>query len=157
MSINLINYKKNKMIFSKLIGEDYQIKKDVYDKNTLIIHSNYKEIKCKCVMFMVEKVISINKKESLLLWSDSNPYIDLHTREISEIIRTRLQKDLEYLLNQNNQLITKSDLENLISNLIKNQYNFLDKNGKSINCNWILTTKANDIIEYYMITDIIYY
>ena len=38
-----------------------------------------------------------------------------------------------------------------------NQYNFLDKSGKSINCNWILTNKMNDLVEYYMITDIIYY
>lgn len=157
MSINSINYKKNKMIFSELIGENYKIKKDSHDKNTLLIYSNNKEIKCKCIMFMIEKNINEKNKESLILWSDSNPYIDQYTREISEIIRISLQREKSYLLNQNNQIITKNDLLDLMNNLIKNQYNFLDKYGKSINCNWVLTYEQNQMREYYMISDIIYY
>lgn len=165
MSINLINYKKNKMIFSKLIGEKYKIKKDLYDKHTLTIQSNDKEVKCKCIMFMIEKELNKttdNEKktilsDSLIIWSDSNPYIDQYTKEISEIMRQSLQQHKKYLLNQNNQIITHKDLRDFINDLIKNQYNFLDKSGKSINCNWILTSKLENMIEYYMITDIIYY
>jgi hypothetical protein len=157
MSINSINYKKNKMIFNELINKKYKIKKDTIDKSTLSIYSNNKEIKCKYIMFMIEQIIDEKKEESLIIWSDSNPYIDKYTREISEIIRNTLQKEKTYILNQNNQIITKKDLEDLINNLIKNQYNFLDKFGKSINCNWVLTENQNQIKEYYMLSDIIYY
>jgi hypothetical protein len=157
MSINLINYKKNKMIFKELFDKNYKIKKDTNDNQNLIIYSNDKEIKCRCIMFMIKKIINEKKNENLIIWSDSNPYVDQYSREISELIRQTLLKEKNYILNQNNQIITTNDLENLISNMIKNQYNFLDKSGKSINCNWILTNKMNDLVEYYMITDIIYY
>ena len=43
MSINSINYKKNKMIFGELIDKHYKIKKDSIDKNTLMIISNNKK------------------------------------------------------------------------------------------------------------------
>jgi hypothetical protein len=158
MSINTINYKKNKMIFSKLIGEKYIIKKDSHDKNLLIIQSMGKEVKCKYLLFLTEK--GLKKSDlfnSLIIWSDSNPYIDQYTREISKIIRKTLEKNKKYLLAQNNQLISKINLQDLVNSLIKNQYNFLDKSGKSINCNWVLTNNHNNIKEYYMITDIIYY
>ncbi len=153
------------MIFSKLIGEKYNIIKDPYDKHILRIQSNGQQIKCKCILFLIEKELnkvnnekSDNKyNDSLIIWSDSNPYIDQYTREISKIMREILCIKKEYLIDTNNQLIIKSDLKDLINNLIKNQYNFLDKGGKSINCNWILTSKRENINEYYMITDIIYY
>jgi hypothetical protein len=163
MSINLINYKKNKMIFSELVGEKYKIKKDSYDKNLLTIKSDNKEIKCKYLLFLTEKIINKPTKQndllvdSLIIWSDSNPYIDQHTRNTSKIIRKTMIKDKKYLLTNNNQLILKKDLQDLINSLIKNQYNFLDKSGKSINCNWVLTSNYDNINEYYMITDIIYY
>ena len=163
MSINSINYRKNKMIFSKLIGEKYKIKKDLHDKNILTIQSNDKDIKCKYLLFLTEKILKKSNSDkfilpdSLIMWSDSNPYIDQYTREISEIMRNTLEKYKKYLLSQNNQLILKSDLQDLVNSLIKNQYNFLDKLGKSINCNWILINNHDNINEYYMITDIIYY
>jgi hypothetical protein len=165
MSINSINYNKNKLIFSKLIGEKYKINKDPYDKHKLIIQSNGKQIKCKCILFMIEKELTdknndkkdVKYTDSLIIWSDSNPYIDQYTREISKIIRGVLSIDKDYLLDQSNQLISKIDLQDLIKNLIKNQYNFLDKTGTSINCNWVLTSIRQNINEYYMITDIIYY
>jgi hypothetical protein len=165
MSINSINYNKNKLIFSNLIGEKYKINKDPYDKHKLIIQSNGKQIKCNCILFMIEKELTdknndkkdVKNTDSLIIWSDSNPYIDQYTREISKIIRGVLSINKDYLLDQNNQLISKKDLQDLIKNLIKNQYNFLDKTGTSINCNWVLTSIRQNINEYYMITDIIYY
>lgn len=165
MSINSINYNKNKLIFSKLIGEKYKINKDPHDKHKLIIQSNGKQIKCNCILFMIEKELTdknnhktdVKYTDSLIIWSDSNPYIDQYTREISKIIRGVLSIDKDYLLDQSNQLISKIDLQDLIKNLIKNQYNFLDKTGTSINCNWVLTSIRQNINEYYMITDIIYY
>ena len=163
MSINSINYKKNKMIFTELIGKKYVIKKDSYDKNLLIIQSDDKEIKCKYLLFLTEKNLKKspdNKSilpDSLIMWSDSNPYIDQYTREMSKIIRNTMIKNKKYLLAQNNQLILKKDLCDLVNSLIKNQYNFLDELGKSINCNCILMSNYDNINEYYMITDIIYY
>jgi hypothetical protein len=145
------------MIFSELLDTKYKISKDANDKQNLLIHTNNKEIKCKSIMFMTSKIIDNKTKDNLILWSDSNPYIDQYTREISKTIRTTMYKEKKYILEQNNQLITTDDLENLINSLIKNQYNFIDKNGKSINCNWILTNTTESYIEYYMITDIIYY
>ncbi len=157
MSINLINYKKNKMIFKELMDKNYKIKKDVNDNQILYIQSNNKEIKCKCIMFMIEKIINEKNQDSLIIWSDSNPYIDGYTREISKIIRNTIHNEIEYVIKKSTQIITKNDLQNLINNLIKNQYSFLDKSGKTINCNWILINMSNGNIEYYMITDIIYY
>lgn len=163
MSVNLVNYKKNKLIFNEMIGEKYKIKKDSYDKNLLTIYSNNKEIKCRYLLFLIEKELkkpTMDKSilpDSLVIWSDSNPYIDQYTREISEIMRETLVKHKKYLLSQNNQLILKTDLQDLVNSLIKNQYNFLDKSGKSINCNWVLTSNRDNMNEYYMITDIIYY
>lgn len=163
MSVNLVNYKKNKLIFNEMIGEKYKIKKDSYDKNLLTIYSNNKEIKCRYLLFLIEKELkkpTMDKSilpDSLVIWSDSNPYIDQYTREISEIVRETLVKHKKYLLSQNNQLILKTDLQDLVNSLIKNQYNFLDKSGKSINCNWVLTSNRDNMNEYYMITDIIYY
>lgn len=151
------------MIFSELIGEKYKIKKDLHDKNILTIRSNDKDIKCKYLLFLTEKILKKSNSDkfilpnSLIIWSDSNPYIDQYTREISEIMRNTLEKYKKYLLSQNNQLILKSDLQDLVNSLIKNQYNFLDKLGKSINCNWVLINNHDNINEYYMITDIIYY
>lgn len=164
MSINTINYNKNKMIFSKLIGEKYKIKKDPYDKNILTIQFEGKDVKCKYLLFIIEKDFAKKTQpkndvnaNSLIMWSDGNPYVDQYTRDISRIIRSIMIVNKNYLINQPKQVILKSDLRDLINSLIKNQYNFLDNIGKSINCNWILTAKYNDTIEYYMITDIIYY
>jgi hypothetical protein len=163
MSINLINYKKNKLIFNEIIGDKYKIKKDTHDKNYLFIYSNNKVIKCKYLLFLTEKHLKKSQNEttalpdSLIIWSDSNPYIDQYTREISSIVRETLLTHKKYILSQNNQLILKSDLQDLVNSLIKNQYNFLDKSAKSINCNWVLTSSQENITEYYMITDIIYY
>ena len=54
------------------------------------------------------------------MWSDSNPYIDIYTRELSYIIRKNLLSN-NNLIDQNNQIIFKNDLDNLIKTLIKNQ------------------------------------
>ena len=60
------------------------------------------------------------------------------------------------LIDQNNQIIFKQDLDNLIKILIKNQFVFSDKNNIDNYCQWIITNNNNNIIEYFMITEIIY-
>lgn len=162
MSINSINYKKNKIIFNDLINKDYKIKKDSQSKNKLIITTSDKIIKCNYILLLIEK--KINNKDSLIIWSDFNPYIDQYTRHFSKIVRFTLKN--EYILDYSKQIITKKNLEEMIKKLIKHQYNFIgitdhdgydNYNSYNINCNWILTNKESDMIEYYMITDIIYY
>ena len=162
MIANLINYKKNKMLFGELIGNNYKIKKDPDDKHVLMIQTPEKEIKCKYILLIFER--KYNNK-SQIIWSDYNPFIDQYTKSISCIIRKSLANTYKCLTNENNQIISDTDLKNVMKELIKNQYNFLDDKGQSINCNWILTNertiKVNNlthvITEYYMITDIIYY
>jgi hypothetical protein len=170
------SYKKNKVIFNKIITEKYSIKKDPYQNNILYITTNDKKIKCKYILFLMEKQLDkksdkkLNKKsddstdnnkyiKSIIIWSDSNPYIDNYTRESSHIIRNNLLKENNYLINQNNQIIYKKDLDDMVKSLIKKQVINIDENitNREINCEWILTNVINDTIEYYMITDIIYY
>jgi hypothetical protein len=111
-------------------------------------------------MFLIENPIipvkPTKNKKSIIMWSDSNPYIDIYTQELSEIIRKNLLlSDNNNLIDQNNQIIFKNDLDNLIKILIKNQFIFADKNNNDIYCQWIITNN-NNIIEYFMITEIIY-
>ena len=158
--MNNHDYKKNKIIFNKIIGEKYKIKKDPNEKNILLIESKDKKIKCKYIMFLIENPINnTNKKnaKSIIMWSDSNPYIDIYTQEMSQIIRKKLLlADDNNLIDQNNQIIFKQDLDNLIKILIKNQFVFSDKNNNDNYCQWIITNNNNNNIEYFMITEIIY-
>ena len=153
-------YNKNKIIFNKIVTNKYKIIKDPIEKNIMFIESDNTNIKCKYIYLFFEKIIDIKSKnkQGIIVWSDSNPYIDNYTRDVCEIIRNKLLKtNIQYLINQNNQLIYKNDLEDLIKYLIKNQFNIIDKYNNNITCEWIITNNNNDIIEYYMITDIIYY
>ena len=154
------NYTKNKIIFNKIIGEKYKIKKDSNEKNILFIESKDKKIKCKYIMFLTENPINNTNKQnpkSIIMWSDSNPYIDIYTQELSQIIRKKiLLSDNNNIIDQNNQIIFKQDLDNLIKILIKNQFVFSDKNNNNNYCQWIITNNNNNIIEYFMITEIIY-
>ena len=157
--MNNNNYTKNKIIFNKIISSKYKIKKDMNEKDILYIESGDKKIKCKYIMFLTENPINNTNKhnaKSIIMWSDSNPYIDIYTQELSQIIRKKLLiSDNKNLIDQNNQIIFKQDLDNLIKVLIKNQFIFSDKNNNDIYCQWIITNN-NNIIEYFMITEIIY-
>ena len=154
------DYTKNKLIFNKIIGGKYKIKKDPNEKNILFIESKDKKIKCKYIMFLIENPINNTNKhnpKSIIMWSDSNPYIDIYTQEMAQIIRKKLLLvDNNNLIDQNNQIIFKEDLDNLIKILIKNQFVFSDKNNNDNYCQWIITNNNNNIIEYFMITEIIY-
>jgi hypothetical protein len=157
--MNNNNYTKNKIIFNKIISSKYKIKKDMNEKNILFIESDEKKIKCKYIMFLIENPINITNKQnpkSIIMWSDSNPYIDIYTQELTQIIRKKILTNNNNLIDQNNQIIFKEDLNNLIKNLIKNQFVFADKNNNNIYCQWIITNNNNNIIEYFMITEIIY-
>jgi hypothetical protein len=148
----MINYKD---IFKNILKDKYTIKFENKYNDIIIINNN---IKCKFILIFIEK--KINKDISLLMWSDTNKFSDEKTKIISKDIRNILLKDKKYLLDQNNQLIINNDLVDLIETIIKN--------NKKINDNetiWIINNKLssefittnNDVIEYYLITEIINY
>lgn len=147
-------YNKNKLIFKILPSKDYELYKDIYEKDILIIQDNDKKIKCKYIMIFTEQ--QIDNKKSILMWSDSNLYIDNMTRHICTIIRKELLKNNDYLKDIDNQIIKSDDLKKLVKTLIKDKHIFVYKN-KNIDCKWIITNDNANVKEYYMITDIIYY
>ena len=146
----MINYKN---IFKNILKNKYTIKFEKKYNDIIIINDN---IKCKFILIFIEK--KINKDISLLMWSDTNKFSDEKTKLISKGIRDFLLKDKKYLLDQNNQLIINNDLVDLIETIIKN--NKIINDTETI---WIINNKLssefistnNDVIEYYLITDII--
>lgn len=142
------NYERNKLIFTKLIGNNYVIIKDTFDKSILTIKQpTNKNIKCKYILFLVIK-------NNVFKWSDENQYIDNYTREIT--------KNIKYIISQQNININintnkTNNIDDILNFMIHNQITFNSHDNKQITCNWILINKHSDTIEYYMITDIIYY
>ena len=146
----MINYKD---IFKNILKDKYTISFEKKNNDVIIINDN---IKCKYILIFIEK--KINKDISLLMWSDTNKFSDEKTKLISKDIRNILLKEKKYLLDQNNQLIIINDLVNLIETIIKNNNKI-----NNIDTIWIINNKLtsetsnNDIVEYYLITDIINY
>jgi hypothetical protein len=146
----MINYKD---IFKNILKDKYTIGFEKKNNDVIIINDN---IKCKYILIFIEK--KINKDISLLMWSDTNKFSDEKTKLISKDIRNILLKEKKYLLDQNNQLIIINDLVDLIETIIKNNNKI-----NNIDTIWIINNKLksetsnNDIIEYYLITDIINY
>jgi hypothetical protein len=146
----MINYKD---IFKNILKDKYTIGFEKKNNDVIIINDN---IKCKYILIFIEK--KINKDISLIMWSDTNKFSDEKTKLISKDIRNILLKEKKYLLDQNNQLIIINDLIDLIETIIKNHNKI-----NNIDTIWIINnkltseTRNNDIIEYYLITDIINY
>ena len=144
---------KYKDIFKNILKDKYTIKFDKKYNDIIIINDH---IKCKYILIFIEK--KINNDITLLMWSDTNKFSDDKTKLISKEIRDSLLKDKEYLLDQNNQLIINKDLIDLIETIIKN-----NKKINDIDTIWIINNNLssefisnnNNIIEYYLITDII--
>jgi hypothetical protein len=144
---------KYKDIFKNILKDKYTIKFDKKYNDIIIINDH---IKCKYILIFIEK--KINNDVTLLMWSDTNKFSDDKTKLISKEIRDSLLKDKEYLLDQNNQLIINKDLIDLIETIIKN-----NKKINDIDTIWIINNNLssefisnnNNIIEYYLITDII--
>ena len=148
----MINYKD---IFKNILKDKYTIKFDKSNNDIIIIND---QIKCKYILIFIEK--KINNDSVLLMWSDTNKFSDDKTKLISKEIRNSLLKEKKYLLDQNNQLIINSDLVDLIETIIKN-----NKKINDIDTIWIINNNLssefisnnNNIIEYYLITEIIHF
>lgn len=145
---------KYKDIFKNILKEKYTIKFDKEYNDIIIINDH---IKCKYILIFIEK--KINNDFVMLIWSDTNKFSDDKTKLISKEIRNSLLKEKKYLLDQNNQLIINSDLVDLIETIIKN-----NKKINDIDTIWIINNNLssesisnNNIIEYYLITEIIHF
>ena len=146
---------KYKDIFKNILKDKYTIKFDKSYNDIIIIND---QIKCKYILIFIEK--KINNDYVLLIWSDTNKFSDDKTKLISKEIRNSLLKEKKYLLDQNNQLIINSDLIDLIETIIKN-----NKKINDIDTIWIINNNLssefisnnNNIIEYYLITEIIHF
>lgn len=144
---------KYKDIFKNILKDKYTINFDKKYNDIIIINDH---IKCKYILIFIEK--KINNDIALLMWSDTNKFSDEKTKLISKEIRNFLLKDKKYLLDQNNQLIIKNDLVDLIETIIKN-----NKKINDVETMWIINNNLsseivsnnNNIIEYYLITEII--
>ena len=145
----------SKVIFNNLLKNNYKIKKENNEILYIFYDGNIdKKIKCKYTLLLTQK--NITSDTSLIVWADANPYNDLITREIATKIRDIFLSKKNYILDCNNQLIFNKDLSNIINNIIKNNYEISIKN-KIINTLWVISNNLLDYIEYYIITDIIYY
>ena len=146
---------KYKDIFKNILKDKYTIKFDKSNNDIIIIND---QIKCKYILIFIEK--KINNDYVLLMWSDTNKFSDDKTKLIYKEIRNSLLKEKKYLLDQNNQLIINSDLVDLIETIIKN-----NKKINDIDTIWIINnnlssefiSNKNNIIEYYLITEIIHF
>lgn len=114
----------------------------IESKDILVIYNNELEIKLNYVQILV-----INNKE--IYWSDKNEFIDIKTRKITEILKSKLNKSK--LKNENE--INKELLE------LINRENSIKVNEKNLSLLGIIIEPYNLDIEklnkYFLITDII--
>jgi hypothetical protein len=132
----------NNNLFKHLIKINYKINKDKNNNNILYIIYDNNEIKCYYILLF------IRDNNNNILWSDMNPYIDQYTNNIVKLIRNNI--------NINDIKINDKKLYNILTKIKNIKYNKI-KEFNNITCEWILSNNYNNYIEYYMITNIIYY
>lgn len=133
-----IKYTFNKILenFLKVGLSDIHIESE----NTIILYNNNLELKLNYVQILV-----LNDNE--IIWSDENEFNDIRTKEITKIIRSKLNKT-------NNKKRIKEELSNFIkkNNLLK-----IDNNNLNILGLLTVPQKLDNSYykQYYLITDII--
>jgi hypothetical protein len=133
--------KSNNNDFFKFLKKlNYKIKKDNESNNIIYIHIGEKQIKCNYLLLFVE----INNK---LLWSCDNIFTDPKTQNITRVIKENLSKN-------NKSLLKNNKIYEIIKTIKNSKKEDLDNNK----CEWILSKNIDEnCVEYYMITDIIYF
>jgi len=137
----------NIKLFNTISNTKYKIKKD--DKYLYIKYNNNK-LKCAYIFLMI--AVPIDDTLLNIIWSDSNPYIDIKTRDIVKNVRDLLRKEHKYILDESSQIITNTDLKKIYNDLIKNPDILQKINQRS---EWIITNNNKNYIEYFIITEII--
>ena len=145
------HYNNIKTFFKYILEKEYLIIKDPNSTEIIKITYDNNEVKCKYVLlFSIENNEQINK----LIWSYDNPYIDQKTKIISLLVKNRIEQKKKYNWDNFNQ----KELLNIINIIIKENLQInLEVEGEIINPSWIITGNIKNIIQYYMIIDIIYY
>ena len=145
----IINYNDAKKIFNYIIKKNYKIKRDESNIEILYIENNDKIMKCKYIL-----IFTIDNKK--LIWSYENIYFDQKTKIISKLIEQNIKLNIDYSnLNPN-------ELLKIINNILKNE-NKIFFNNNLITPIWILsqnlliTEKNINLIQFYLITEIIYF
>jgi len=121
------NYNRNKLLFNTLLNNNYKIKKITNNLLNIIVDNT--KIQCKYILLFT----IINKN---ILWADENPFNDKLTKDKIKLIKSKLDEHK----------IKNNEIYKIINFLLKYDNN-----------QWILTNKKNNILEYYIITEIIYY
>jgi hypothetical protein len=143
--MTIIKYKNNKDFFKYLLNLKYSIQKHQNKKDILYIIFDDKRIKCNYILLFVE---NIKKNNSELIWYDDNIFADQYTRTINKFIKNIILANFN---NINFNAVSNNDITNILKFIIN--YNF-----ENINCEWILTNNLKkNLIEYYIITEIVYY
>ena len=145
------SYNNIKSFFNYIINKKYEIIKDPHSNEIMKIIYDNNEIKCKYVLlFSIET--SNKENNNNIIWSNNNQYIDQKTREISLFIKNSLELKKKY--NWDN--ITKKELLSIINIIIKDNL-IINYENENIYPMWIITGNITNFIQYYMITDIVYY
>jgi hypothetical protein len=120
--------------------EEYNL--EIESKDILVIYNNELEIKLNYVQILV-----INDKE--IYWSDKNEFIDIKTRRITEILKSKLNKS---------KLKSEKEINKELLELI-NRDNSIKVDEKNLSLLGIIIEPYNLDIEklnkYFLITDII--
>jgi hypothetical protein len=140
-----MKYNNNKNLFNYIIKHDYKIIKDNNNFDNIIIKYDNKEILC-------EYLLLFSRLDNVLIWSNENPYIDQKTNYIITIIKN----NIESLYNFNYSNISDKNIIEIMNYVLKNNFQ-IKYNDKIINLLWILTDKVGNIIQYYIVTKLIYF
>ena len=143
------SYNNIKSFFNYIINKKYEIIKDPNSNEIMKIIYDNNEIKCKYILIFSTE---ISNKNNNIIWSSNNQYIDQKTREISLFVKNTLELKKKYDWDN----ITKKEILNIINIIIKEnlKINYADE---YIYPMWIITGNIGNFIQYYMITDIVYY
>lgn len=145
------SYENIKNFFNYIIEKKYQIIKDPNSNDIMKIIYDNNEIKCKYILlFTIER---LNKDR--IIWSYSNPYIDQKTKTISLFIKETLDNyNSKKIFDWNN--LSDKNLYQIINLIIR--YNLkINWNNEIINPIWIILGDNKHFVQYYMITDIVYF
>ena len=147
------SYNNIKSFFNYIINQKYEIIKDPNSNEIMKIIYDNNEIKCKYILlFSIETSNKNKEKNNNIIWSNYNQYIDQKTREISLFVKNSLELKKKY--NWDN--ITKKELLTIINTIIKDNL-IINYENENIYPMWIITGNITNFIQYYMITDIVYY
>ncbi len=145
MNNNYNNYNNSKKFFNYIMDFNYNIIKDQFTNDIMIIKYDNKELKCKYLQIFTSY-------DDKILWSDSNPYIDQKTQFVSYTIKKYLENSDKFDYNK----INNNDIKKIINLIIKSDLKIKYYN-EEINLLCVVTENINEYKQFYLITELIYF